>query len=204
MINGDLSLPAFTFSSRAGVTGWSVGSTSANNGAGTLEGVWRYAGDVTHHPDKKDAAMLRQNGDAYALKQRLRGVRPGAKVTVTFDDSPGAARQCAPRTVEQGQTYTVQASGGPVQEELTEPNPDKEHNVLGSGVWRTGRTYTFTADEYEPLLTFTSTVPAKPDGGAAGTGTSGGQCGPMIADVKAVQVAPPLDKTIRSNQLPPP
>ena len=205
LINGDFSLPAFTGTGPNGtsVTGWSVGSTSANNGAGTVSGVWRYSGDASGHPDKKAAVMLRQPGDGFAFKQRLRGVRPGAKVTVTFDDSPGVGTLCAPRTVEQGQTYTVQGSGGAVQSELTEPDPDKQYNVLGTGVWRTGRSYTFTADEYEPLLTFVSTVTATPNGGANGTGSNGAQCGPMIAGLGAVQVEPPVDKTIRSGALPP-
>ncbi|WP_460067084.1 hypothetical protein [Streptomyces sp. YKOK-I1] len=205
VINGDLALPEFTGTAANGanVTGWSVGSTSANNGAGTAGGVHRFSGDASGHPDKKVAAMLRENGAAFEFKQRLRGVRPGARVTVTFDDSPGVGLYCTPRTVEQGQTYTVQGDGGDVQEELTEPDPDKEYNVLGSGVWRTGRTYTFTADQYEPLLTFASTVPVKPWAAANGTGTNGGNCGPMIAAVKAVQVPPPLDKTIRGNELPP-
>ncbi|MER5374975.1 hypothetical protein [Streptomyces sp. NPDC002553] len=205
VINGDLALPAVTgtAANAANVTGWSVGSTSSNNGAGTAGGVWRYSGDASGHPGKQVAVMLRENGAAYEFKQRLRGVRPGAKVTVTFDDSPGVSLNCAPRTVEQGQTYTVQGSGGAAQEELTEPDPDKEYNVLGTGVWRTGRTYTFTADEYEPLLTFASTVPAKPNGAAGGTGTNGGYCGPMIAGIKAVQIPPPLDKTVRGTELPP-
>ncbi|KUO10498.1 hypothetical protein [Streptomyces sp. DSM 15324] len=205
VINGDLSLPAFTGTGQnnADVTGWSVGSTSANNGAGTSGGVWRYSGDASGHPDRQVAVMLRENGTAYAFTQRLRGVRPGARVTVTFDDSPGVSIYCTARTVEQGQTYTVQGEGGAPQEELTEPDPDKEFNTLGSGVWRTGRTYTFTADAYEPLLTFASTVPVKPYGAAAGTGTNGGYCGPMVAGIKAVQVPPPLDKTIRGNELPP-
>ncbi|MET9222497.1 hypothetical protein ABZX65_27585 [Streptomyces sp. NPDC003300] len=204
VINGDLALPAISGNGNTLTpTGWSVGSTSANNGAGTASGVFRYAGTVTGHPGGKAAAMLPQNGSSYEFKQRLRGVRPGARVTVTFDDSPGIAMQCAPRTVEQGQTYTVQGEGGAVQKELTEPDPDKEWNVFGAGVWRTGRTYTFTANAYEPLLTFASTVPVKPNGGAAGTGTNGGQCGPMITNITAVQVPPPLDKTIRNNELPP-
>ncbi|MFK0110897.1 hypothetical protein [Streptomyces sp. NPDC091217] len=205
VINGDLALPAFTGTgpTSANVVGWSVGSTSDNNGAGTKDGVWRYSGDASGHPDKKIAVMLRESGASYAFKQRLRGVRLGARVTVTFDDSPGVSGNCARRSVEQGQTYTVQGDGGPVQEELTEPDPDKEYGVLGAGIWRTGRTYTFTADQYEPLLTFTSTVPAKPNGTANGSGTNGGYCGPMLAGVKAVQEPPPLDKTVRSNEMPP-
>ncbi|MFF0143617.1 hypothetical protein ACFYRN_45455 [Streptomyces sp. NPDC005227] len=206
VINGDLSLPALAGNGNGNTvtpTGWSIGSTSANNGAGTANGLMRFAGSITGHPEQKVGVMLRENGPAYEFKQRLRGVRPGAQVTVTFDDSPGVAMQCALRTVEQGQTYTIQGEGGRIQKELTEPDPDKEFNVYGGGVWRTGRTYTFTADQYEPLLTFASTVPARPNGGANGTGTNGGFCGPMIADIKAVQVPPPLDKTIRGNALPP-
>ncbi|MFJ7586903.1 hypothetical protein ACIQZO_05815 [Streptomyces sp. NPDC097617] len=202
VINGDLTLPAFTGTAlnNANVSGWSVGST---NGAGTATGVYRFSGEASGHPDKKVAVMLRQNAAAHQFKQRLRGVRPGARVTVTFDDSPAVSIYCPARTVEQGQTYTVQGEGGTVQEELTEPDPDKEYNVLGSGVWRTGRTYTFTADQYEPLLTFASTVPATGWGAGNGTGTNNGNCGAMIADIQAVQVPPPLDKTVRSNELPP-
>ena len=205
VINGDLSLPAFTgtgYNSQA-VTGWSVGSTSANNGAGTANGVYRYSGAASGHPDGKTAVMLRQSGADYGFKQRLRGVRPGARVTVTYDDSPGVSLWCTARSVEQGQTYTVQGDGGPALSELTEPDPDKEYNVLGAGVWRTRRTYTFTADQNEPLVTFTSTVPAKPGATATGTGTNGGYCGPMVANIQAVQVEPPVDKTIRQTDLPP-
>lgn len=194
VINGDASLPAVTGTdaSRVAVTGWSVGST---NGAGTTDGVWRYGPDVSGHPDKKVGVMLRESGAvSFGFKQRLRGVRPGARVTVTYDDSPGVAKECPPRSVEQGQTYTVQGSGGAAHEELTEPDADKETNTLGTGVWRTHRSYTFTADEYDPLLTFASTVPAAK--------TNGGRCGPMIADIKAVEIPPALDKTVRSNDMP--
>ncbi|MDI3424015.1 hypothetical protein [Streptomyces luteolus] len=147
------------------------------------------------HPDEKVGVMLRGTGAAsFGFKQRLRGVRPGARVTVTWDDSPGIAKECKPRNVEQGQTYTVQGSGGPAHEELTEPEPDKETSTLGTAVWRTGRSYTFTADEYDPLLTFASTMPS--------TQTSGNQCGAMIAGIRAVETPPALDKKVRSSELP--
>ncbi|MEU3605615.1 hypothetical protein AB0E83_09165 [Streptomyces sp. NPDC035033] len=194
LINGDASLPAFTGTdaSKVSVTGWSVGST---NGAGTTDGVWRYGPEASGHPDGKVGVMLRGSGaDTYGFKQRLRGVRPGAKVTVTWDDSPGVAKECRPRDVELGQMYSVQGSGGPARVELTEPDPDKETNTLGAGVWRTKRTYTFTADEYDPLLTFASTMSASK--------TNSSQCGAMIADIKATEIAPALDKTVRSNEMP--
>ncbi|MGW4778269.1 hypothetical protein ACWEPA_16600 [Streptomyces filamentosus] len=194
VINGDAVLPAFTGTdpSKAAVTGWSVGST---DGAGTSEGVWRYGPAASGHPDGKVGVMLIGSGaDKYGFKQRLRGVRPGAKVTVTWDDSPGVGKDCRPRDVELGQTYSVQGSGGTRLVELTEPDPDKETNTLGEGIWRTKRTYAFTADEYDPLLTFASTMPVSK--------TNSAKCGAMIADIKATEIAPALDKTVRSNELP--
>ncbi|WP_459801981.1 hypothetical protein [Herbidospora sp. RD11066] len=193
VINGDFALPAFKAGSVnvTTPTGWSVGST---NGAGTYNGVGRVAPADNGHPDGKTAVLLRQPLPANAFKQRLRGVRAGAKVTVTFDDSPSVAAVCTPAALADGQGYTVEATGGAVSDRTTAPDPDKKVRVAGQGVWRTGQTYSFTASEHEPLLTFTSKVPA--------TENVGGNCGPMIADVRAVQTPPPLDKTIPKTALP--
>ncbi len=194
VINGDFALPAFPPGSVnwAAVQGWSVGSTS---GSGTASGVGRYAGANSGHPDAKTALMLRFPAAAYGFKQRLRGVRAGAQVTVTFDDSPGVAAACTPAAVADGQPYTVEGTGGPVSDRTTAPDPDKKVNTLGKGVWRTGQTYTFTVGEHEPLLTFTSQVPANAN--------ANGNCGPMIANLRAVQTPPPVDKTIPKTALPP-
>ncbi|WP_327045147.1 hypothetical protein OG320_25935 [Microbispora sp. NBC_01189] len=194
VINGDFALPAFPAGgvNWGPVQGWSVGSTT---GSGTAAGVGRYAGADSGHPDGKTAVMLRFPAAAYGFKQRLRGVRAGAQVTVTFDDSPGIAAACTPASVAQGQSYTVEGAGGEVSERTTAPDPDKKLNTLGKGVWRTGQTYTFTASEHEPLLTFTSKVPAPAN--------AGGNCGPLIAGVRAVQVPPPVDKTVPKTALPP-
>lgn len=142
-----------------------------------------------------DRSFPRFPAATYGFKQRLRGVRAGAQVTVTFDDSPGIAAACTPAAVAAGQPYTVEGVGGPVDERTTAPDPDMKLNTLGQGVWRTGQTYTFTAGEHEPLLTFTSQVPA-------GTNANG-NCGPMIANLRAVQTPPPVDKTIPKTALPP-
>ncbi|WP_147268811.1 hypothetical protein [Sphaerisporangium album] len=194
VINGDFSLPAITGGEPnwLAVQGWSVGST---NGSGTGSGVGRFSGANSGHPAGKTAVMLRFPLASYAFKQRLRGVRPGAQVTVTFDDSPGVSANCTPAALAEGQPYTVEAAGGASSTRTTAPDPDKKANTLGKGVWRTGQTYTFTASEYEPLLTFTSQVP--------NTFNAGGWCGPMIADVRATQTPPPVDKTIPKTALPP-
>ncbi|MGW0595196.1 hypothetical protein [Streptosporangium sp. NPDC002607] len=194
VINGDFALPAFTGTGPnwAAVQGWSVGST---NGSGTSSGVARYADTVSGHPDGKTAVMLRlPNAATHSFKQRLRGVRAGAQVTVTFDDSPSVAAVCTPEALAQGQTYTVEGDGGQASTQTTAPDPNKKPRTLGTGVWRTGQTYTFTAGEHEPLLTFTSQVPA--------TDNARGDCGPLIANVRAAQIPPPVDKTIPKTALP--
>ncbi|WP_369384112.1 hypothetical protein [Streptomyces sp. cg36] len=204
VVNGDFTQPAFTGDYTDNVVyGWSVGSTADNDGNGIVGGVGRFSSTASGHPGGKPAVTLRKSGDTSGFKQRLRGVRPGAKVTVTFDDSPTVRLDCGPRSTEQGQSYTLQAPGGAVSSYRTEPDPDKQFLKLGSGVWRTGLTYSFTSTEYEPLLTFTSTLPDNVIPAAdADPGTYDVVCGPMIANVTAVQVQPPLDKTIPANKLP--
>ncbi|MEV6867635.1 hypothetical protein AB0M44_42430 [Streptosporangium subroseum] len=197
VINGDFALPAITgttatYVSTPYVHGWSAGVT---NGAGVSYGVLRYPGTNSGHPGGKVAVMLRSPVAAtYSFMQRLRGVRAGAQVTVTFDDSPGVAPQCTPAAVAAGQPYTVEGVGGALSERTTAPDPDKKVNTLGTGAWRLGQSYTFTAGENEPLLTFISQV------GAPNNANT--NCGPMIADVRAVHIPPPVDKTIPKSALP--
>ncbi|MEV7541099.1 hypothetical protein [Streptomyces sp. NPDC089915] len=120
------------------------------------------------------------------LWQRLRGVRTGSTVTVAFEDSPAVAKECAPQDVADGQPYTVHGSGGTVQQMTTAPDPGRTKGKPGTGHW-TARTYVFTADENEPVLSFTSKV----------TDTRAQvPCSPMITRVRAVEVPVPVDKTI--------
>ncbi|MER5317765.1 hypothetical protein [Streptosporangium roseum] len=62
-------------------------------------------------------------GKICPFKQRLRGVRAGAQVTVTFDDSPSVAAACTPAALAQGQAYTVEGDGGQVSTRTTAPDP---------------------------------------------------------------------------------
>ncbi|MFE2142656.1 hypothetical protein ACFXA3_13070 [Streptomyces sp. NPDC059456] len=192
VLNGDFAQPAFTsVNTSANPHAWSVGSTS---GTGTTGGVWRWNAATAGHPAGLTAAMLRLPGEAAnGLKQRLREVRTGAKVTVTYDESPSVSSSCTAAALEKGQTYTVQGEGGALTDQTTLPTTEKS-GTYWKPAWRTGVTLTFTAAANEPLLTFTSTVPAAQN--------ASGNCGPLITNVRATQEPPPVDKTIPAGALP--
>ncbi|MFD8019736.1 hypothetical protein ACFV6G_04830 [Streptomyces lavendulae] len=193
VLNGDFAQPAFTgVNTSANPYAWSVGSTS---GTGTTGGVWRWNAATGGHPGGLTAAMLRLPGEAsYGLKQRLRAVRSGAQVTVTYDESPSVSNSCTAAALENGQTYTVQGEGGPLTSQTTLPTTEKLPTNYWKPAWRTGVTLTFTAVADEPLLTFTSTVPAAQN--------ASGNCGPLVTNVRVTQEPPPVDKTIPVGALP--
>lgn len=175
VINGDFTEPSFTSSGSGDkLAGWSV------------QYPYRLLPSDAAHPDNLPALLLRnKRATDQSVSQRLRGVRTGATVTVTFDDNAGGrSRACTDTQLASGQPYTLQGSGGPQQRFTTDP---------GSTTWHRGRTYTFTANENEPLITFAS---------AQTTGTW--DCGPLIAKVRATQVPPPVNKTLAKNRLPAP
>ncbi|MFI9650805.1 hypothetical protein ACIHAA_31640 [Streptomyces sp. NPDC052040] len=174
VINGDFRDPAFTADTDTGqVRGW------------TVTYPYRYGGKVSGHPDKVPALLLRnRTTDDHTVSQRLRGVRAGAQVTVTFDDSFGGSPSCPADQVSEGQPYTVQGEGG--------TREDRRTDARDRG-WHLDRTYTFRASVHEPLLTFATT-----------RSTGSWTCGPLIARVRAVQVPPPVDKTVPKDRLPEP
>ncbi|MFJ6370452.1 hypothetical protein ACIQK5_20045 [Streptomyces virginiae] len=193
VLNSDFALPAFTSPVvSSNPHAWSVGSTA---GTGTASGVWRTNAATSGHPAGLTAAMLRLPGEAAnGLKQRLRGVRNGARVTVTYDESPGVNTSCTAAALAQGQTYTIQGEGGARTNRTTLPTTEKLPSNYWKPAWRTGVSITFTAGANEPLLTFTSTVVAAQN--------SNGSCGPLITNVRATQEPPPVDKTIPAGALP--
>ncbi|OEJ23327.1 hypothetical protein AS594_01225 [Streptomyces agglomeratus] len=171
VINGDFTEPSFTASGSGDkLRGW------------TVQYPYRLLPADAAHPDNLPALLLRnKRATDQSVSQRLRGVRTGAKVTITFDDNTGA---CTGAQLANGQPYTLQGSGGPQQKITTDP---------GSTDWHRGRTYTFTAGENEPLITFASTQT-----------TGRWECGPLIAKVRATHVPPLVDKTVPKNRLPAP
>ncbi|MEV4558151.1 hypothetical protein AB0K51_14325 [Kitasatospora sp. NPDC049285] len=105
---------------------------------------------------------------ASGLSTRLRGVRAGATVTVTWDDSPDAC-------VKQGvasRTYTVSVAGGANSPGAFTTNPSAAKTD-----WFLGRVYSFTAAEDAPQITFVSTA------------TESTGCPALIANVAAMQTA---------------
>ncbi|MER7988274.1 hypothetical protein ABTY53_22210 [Streptomyces noursei] len=175
VINGDFGTPNFTASGSGDkLTGW------------TVQYPYRLLPADAHHPDQLPAVLLRNKRTTdQSLSQRLRGVRAGAKVTVTFDDSTGGRnRACSKEQIDNGQPYTLQGSGGTKQTFTTDP---------GSTDWHRDRTYTFTANENEPLITFDS-----------GQTKGSWDCGPLLARVRAADEPPPVDQTIDKNALPAP
>ena len=149
----------------------------------------RYSPTASGRTDGSHAVALQKDGNT--LQQRLRGVRAGAKVTVSYEDSPAVSKECTGEQVVNGQPYAVTGSGGPVQEVTTAGDPDRVKGTPGKGRW-TGRAYVFTAGENEPLVTFTSRVT---DSRTHIT------CSPMIARIRAVEVPPAVVKTVDKTAL---
>ncbi|MFE7778187.1 hypothetical protein ACFU5O_30680 [Streptomyces sp. NPDC057445] len=149
----------------------------------------RYSPSASGRADNSHGVALQKDGNS--LQQRLRGVRAGAKVTVSYEDSPAVSKECTGEQVADGQPYTVEGVGGQIRQATTAGDPDRAKGRPGPGRW-TRRTYEFTAGENEPMLTFTSKV--------TDTRTHV-TCTPMIARIRAVEVPPALDKTVDKTTL---
>ncbi|WP_416969635.1 hypothetical protein [Streptomyces sp. 4F14] len=173
VLNGDFAEPAMKGDgpTTVGIDNW----TGANQ---------RYSPAASGRTDGSHGVALQKDGNT--LSQRLRGVRNGAQVTVSYEDSPAVSKECLPADVADGQAYTVEASGGAVQPVTTAKDPDRVKGTPGSGRW-TVRTYTFTASENDPLLTFTSRV---------ANSKAHITCSPMVARIRAVEVPPAVDQTV--------
>ncbi|MFJ8436757.1 hypothetical protein ACIQ9P_36230 [Kitasatospora sp. NPDC094019] len=160
-------VPNGTFSSRqvpdgltwaSGIEGWT--------GNGVLGSAAR-AG----HPQGFQAATLSYAGTQRSMSTRVRGVRAGATVTLSWDDNPDI---CAPAGPS-GRPYTVTVAGGTNSPGTFTTNvPNKKPN------WFIGRTYSFSAAEDAPEITFAS------------TDTTNTQCPFFVTNIQAKQTAPPL------------
>ncbi|MFD7980952.1 hypothetical protein [Streptomyces sp. NPDC059071] len=149
----------------------------------------RYSPSASGRADTAHGVALEKEGNS--LRQRLRGVRKGAEVTVSYEDSPAVSKECNAADVVDGQPYTVEGTGGAARLVTTAGDPDRVKGKPGPGRW-TKRSYTFTAGENEPLLAFASKVT---DSKTHVT------CTPMIARVRATEVPVPLDRTVDKTGL---
>ncbi len=149
-------------------------SPTVSNGRPFEHGIdgWVGGGRATAtraaHPQGFQAAGLGWNG---SISTRLRGVRTGATITLSWDDNPDG---CVPRGTAKRQ-YTVTVAGAANQTGQLATN-----TPTGSTNWFVGRTYSFTAAEDAPQITFT-----------AGAGENISGCPVLIANVAAKQTAPP-------------
>ncbi|GLW74089.1 hypothetical protein Kpho02_63870 [Kitasatospora phosalacinea] len=165
---------------QAGHAGWSPDGNGVVFGKG-----------LAQHPSGYQAASLNWNGAPLTLRTRLWGVKRGSTVTLTWDDSPSTYRGCTPEQVKDGQTYNVSlVTDGPA------PDPQvttKGSDTVGTANWTTGRSFSFTATEDNPMVSFDSAEPA-----------GSMSCGPLITNVQAKQTPAPVDQKVRKEQLPPP
>ncbi|WP_441247806.1 hypothetical protein [Kitasatospora sp. McL0602] len=149
-------------------------SPTVSNGKSFEQGIdnWTGGGRATAtraaHPQGLQAAGLGWNG---AISTRLRGVRSGATVTLSWDDNPDG---CVAEGSAKRQ-YTVTVAGAANQPGLLATN-----TPTGKTNWFIGRSYSFTAAEDSPQLTFT-----------AGSGENISGCPVLITNVSARQTAPP-------------
>ncbi|WP_033220257.1 hypothetical protein [Kitasatospora phosalacinea] len=140
-----------------GADGWS--------GALVMSAAW------ADHPRGYQGGLLALAGSTEPLSTRLPNVRTGATVTLGWDDSPNSCVSSGG-----GRPYTVKVAGP-----ANAPGSFTTNVPTGKTNWYLGRTYSFTAAEDRPQVTFIF------DGATASP-----TCRPMITDVRAKQTAPPL------------
>ncbi|MGW4696055.1 hypothetical protein ACWEO1_27210 [Kitasatospora cineracea] len=123
-----------------------------------------------NHPQGYQAAFLAAPGSAEPLSTRLRAVRAGATVTLTWDDNPDT---CVGKGVAR-RSYTVSVAGG-----ANQPGAFATNEPTGRANWFVGRSYSFTAAEDSPKVAFSFDASnATPS------------CQPSITNVAAKQTAP--------------
>ncbi|WP_019890265.1 hypothetical protein [Streptomyces purpureus] len=179
VLNGTFAAPQAKAGTHAtGHDDWS------GTGAGQTGGAV-FAADLAGHPGAFQAATLNWNGDL-TVSTRLWGVKKSAVVRVAWDDSPSTYAQCTATQLAAGQKYRVMATGGESQAYTTEPS-----TKVGSAKWATGRTYSFTAGENNPLVSFVSEE--------KGANRS---CGPLVTRVTGEQVPAPVDTSVKKTVMP--
>ncbi|MGA5817674.1 hypothetical protein ACPC54_07420 [Kitasatospora sp. NPDC094028] len=159
-------VPNGTFSSpTAPANGW------------TGAGIDNWTGDTgiassgrTAHPKSLQAASLHWGSKAVPISTRVRGVRAGSTVTLSWDDNPDS---CVPQGATK-RTYTMTVAGA-----ANQPGQFSTNTPTGAANWFIGRTYSFTAAEDAPQITFTS------------TSTDYLNCALFITNVDAKQTAAP-------------
>ncbi|MEV0036138.1 hypothetical protein [Streptomyces sp. NPDC050804] len=145
------------------------------------------------HPDKLQAASLNRAPAPGTLSTRLWRVQKGSKVTVSWDDSPSSLSECKPEEVANGQVYEVAPAGAAADQPASFTTKGTE---TGKPNWQHGparRSYSFTAGENNPKITFAS----KPSDKAS-------KCGPLLTRFTATQEPAPVPYTDKKPRMPMP
>ncbi|MFF4343270.1 hypothetical protein ACFY00_25485 [Kitasatospora sp. NPDC001540] len=121
------------------------------------------------HPRQFQAVVLATATSA-PIGTRVRGVRSGATTTLTWDDNPDSCVSSGG-----GRPYTVSVAGAD-----NAPGTYTTKDANGQPNWSIGRSYSFTAAEDAPAVTFTF-----------GTPSTDPTCRPMVTNVQALQTPPP-------------
>ncbi|MFE3600279.1 hypothetical protein ACFXP3_26925 [Streptomyces sp. NPDC059096] len=161
----------------------------------TAAGTQLLSATAAGHPDKVQATALNRDVSPKqgTLTTRLWRVQKGAKVTVAWDDSPGALTECRPDEVANGQGYDLTAAGSADDRPASFTTKSTEP---GKANWRSGperRTYSFTAGENNPKISFVS----KPADKAS-------KCGPLLTRFTATQEPAPVPYDDKKPRLPMP
>ncbi|MFF4343272.1 hypothetical protein ACFY00_25495 [Kitasatospora sp. NPDC001540] len=123
-----------------------------------------------NHPRGYQAAFLATPGSGKPLSTLLRDVPRGATVTLTWDDNPDT---CAGSDLPK-RAYTVTVAGAADQ-----PGKFTTNDPNGKANWFLGRSYSFTATDNSPRVTFSFDA-----------SNAKQSCQPSITNVAAKQTAP--------------
>jgi hypothetical protein len=144
-----------------------------------------FSADRAGHDGKLQAASL-SDGSVGTLSTRLWRVQKGASVTVTWDDSPSPLTNCGTDDPTKGQQYRVFAGG----EADSAQTVTTEGTTRGKATWHEGRSYSFTAEENNPRISWTY--------------RKASACGPLVTRFRATQDPAPVPYDIKKARLPMP
>ncbi|MFF8653091.1 hypothetical protein [Streptomyces huasconensis] len=143
-----------------------------------------FSADRADHGGLQAASL--GDGAAGTLSTRLWRVQKGSKVTVTWDDSPSPLRDCGTDDPTKGQEYRVSVAG----EDNSAQTVTTESTTSGKPHWHEGRSYSFTAEENNPKISWSYAKPSS--------------CAPLVTRFRATQDPAPVPYDLKKARLPMP
>ncbi|MCE0445155.1 hypothetical protein LT493_08895 [Streptomyces tricolor] len=155
--------------------------------AGTDQNTQLFSAALANHGGLQAAALARR-GAAGTLSTRLWRVQKGSQVTVTWDGSPSPLTNCGTDDPTKGQQYRVSVTGG--EQDGASQNFTTETTTVGKVNWHAGRSYSFTAPENNPQISWAYQKMSS--------------CGPLVTHFRATQNPAPVPYDIKKARLPMP